>query len=63
MKKIVDNCRGYNSHTARKIAIAMLAKRGYNYFVQYRDKQSENALLFSKSEWVTREGGGIYVDK
>jgi len=60
--QIVDNCRGYTSHRARKIAIAMLAKRGFNYFVQYRDKQSDNALLFSKSDWVTKEGG-IYIDK
>ncbi len=46
--------RGYNSRRARNIAITQLTRRGFNYFVCYKDTQSEYALMASWAEWVGR---------
>ena len=64
MMTILDNIRGYDSPGDRKRAIAALRNHGFNYFVCYRDTQSENALLWAKADWVTKERGpgGVYVD-
>jgi hypothetical protein len=51
--------RGYTSAGARKAAIAQLAKRGFNYFVCYRDVQAEFALTYSVADWVG--AGSVYV--
>lgn len=64
MKQIIDIVRGYTSHGNRKRAITMLRKHGFNYFVCFRDVNSEFALMYSTAEWVTVERGphGVYVD-
>lgn len=47
--------RGYNSATDRNRAIKMFYRAGYNYFVCYRDTQSEFALNYGWAEWVEKQ--------
>lgn len=61
MKLITDSVRGYDSSANRKRAIAALARKGFNYFVCFRDVQSTYALLYSKADWV--KPSRIYIDK
>jgi len=51
--------RGYSRSSHRKSAIKMLAKRGWNYFVCFRDVQSEFALQMGHADWVE---SGYYVN-
>lgn len=44
--------RGYASVGDRRRAIAMLRKRGFNYFVIFRDVRSEYALQIGSADWV-----------
>lgn len=55
MKQIIEHVRGYNRASDRKRAIRMLTKHGFNYFLVYRDTQSDYALWYSKAERL-REG-------
>lgn len=52
MIQITDIVRGYKRTGDRKRALSHLFKRGYNYFVFFKDTQSDCALLYSKAEWV-----------
>ena len=64
MTNIISHIRGYSNAGDRKRAIAQLRKRGFNYFVCFREKTSDHALQFSVCEWVTKERGvnGVYID-
>lgn len=57
MKRIgrVDGFRLYKSPGDRRRAVAMLVKRGFNYFVGYRDadKDCPYGLDFAVAEWVS----------
>jgi len=60
MKRLTKGrIRGYESRADRKRAIAMLRRQGYNYFVCYRDTQSEFALQYAKADWV--KPGQAYI--
>lgn len=48
--------RIYRTRGDRARAVAVLAKRGFNYFVGFLDVQGQG-LSFGKAEWVT---GGYY---
>jgi len=61
MKRIIEHTRGYANAADRKRAIAMLAKQGWNYFICFRDVQSDFALAYNKADWVTP--GGIHVSR
>ena len=61
MKPIVEQVRGYNNSSDRNRAIKMLAKRGWNHFICYKDVCSDIALMFGKADWV--KPGQIYVDR
>lgn len=61
MIKIVEQARGYESRGDRNRAVAALTKRGWNYFVFYRDVQSSFALYMGHAEWVS--SGQIYVNR
>lgn len=60
MIQITKIVRGYGSEKARLIAIHQLTKRGFNYFVPFRDTQSEFALLYGTSETIAPPY--VYVD-
>ena len=55
MVKITNITRGYKTHADRKRALAQLFRRGFNYFVFYRDTQAQFALQFGNADWV-KEG-------
>ncbi len=61
MKRITDQTRGYGTAADRNRAIKALVKRGFNYFVCYRDTQAEFALLIGNADWVS--AGGVYVNR
>jgi len=44
--------RGYRTAADRERSIKMLARRGLNYFVCYRDVQSEFALHYGVAFWA-----------
>lgn len=53
--------RGYSDAGNRNRAIAQLRRRGFNYFVCYRDVQSPFALNFGVATWVAP--GGVYINR
>ncbi len=59
---VKNGVRGYNSAANRKRAIKNLVRFGYNYFVCYRDTQSEFALTFSIANWVKDSKLNYYVN-
>ena len=59
MIQITERTRGYDSSKNRKLAIKGLRGQGFNYFVCYRDLNSEFALLYSTADWVDQ---GCYVN-
>lgn len=61
MMKFTAINRGYDSKGDRQRAVAALAKRGFNYFVFYRDSQAEIALQFGNADWVTE--GQIHISR
>lgn len=52
MKQITSDIRGYDSSKARKCAIKRYIRLGFNYFVCFKDTQSEFALEIGKVSWV-----------
>lgn len=54
-RKVIFGHRGYNSPEERKADMQELLKRGVNYFVCYKDTQSNWALQYSICGWVTRD--------
>lgn len=59
-KQITEMTRGYATPNARRLAIRALARAGYNYFVPYKDTQSDFALQFGVANWVP--AGQVHVD-
>lgn len=60
MIQITTMIRGYKRPGYRRIALAQLRRRGYNYFVFFRDVQSEYALQYGKAAWV--KPGDYHLD-
>ena len=55
---------GFKTIAARKRAITLLRKRGFNYFVCYEDKKLRFALQFTKSnaKWVRENSKrGVWI--
>ena len=57
--------REYASPHDRTRAIPQLRRRGYNYFVCYKEASGGYALMFATCEWVAKELGerGAYIDR
>jgi hypothetical protein len=53
--------RGYKTKGDQYRAIAMLRKQGFNYFICFKDRQSDYALQIGHADWV-REGD-VYIDR
>lgn len=60
MKQIIQQIRGYATYADRKKAVHQLARRGYNYFVPYKDTNAEFALQYGVANWVP--AGQVHVD-
>lgn len=53
--------RGYHRACDREKAIIQLARRGFNYFVRFKEVNPASfALQYGWAEWVGK--GAIYVD-
>lgn len=52
MIQITNRIRGYRTQGDRSRAIYQLRKRGWNYFVGFKDVQSDYALNYGQAEWA-----------
>jgi len=58
MTRILDRNRGYETPADRNRAIKQLVRRGFDYFVCYKDTAADYALQYGVKTW---EPGRVYV--